>query len=244
MRSLTLSQESIFQNIWYSVCSILPYWLIGWHIRDTGKHTKPLRYALYPHTCTHTHSLLTPVNGCVKRRRYSAGWQASSVGVWVCLFCASAGGDCIRESHTQLHSPGDFCQPVILPSTPPSFLPTSAAHCWNRSTRYNGGAMRSKYAPPPSCPSALSHPLPPPSGNRKQATAPPWTRRGWLRRHGHSQPQHPDLPATTAIYTATLERSGLQHLAWNVHTYKTNSHHRLKMLISANLNEKGEIGKI
>lgn len=32
------------------------------------------------------------------------------------------GGDSIRQSHTLLRSPGDYCQPVILPCTPPSSL--------------------------------------------------------------------------------------------------------------------------
>lgn len=151
------------------------------------------------------------------------------------------GGDCIRASHTQLHSPGDLWQPVILPCTPPSSLPFFAALCWNRSTTYNRGAMRSKCAP--TFPSLCTL-TPATSTVQQQKTSygPLWTHRGWLRRDRQSQPQHADLAATTAIYTATLEQTGFQPLIWNVYVYKTNLHQRHKMLISTNLNEKEKIG--
>lgn len=92
--------------------------------------------------------------------------------------------------------------------------------------------MRSKYVLHPT---ALPHPLPLPSSNRKQATV--WPPVDTQRRDRHSQPQHANLPATTAIYTATLEQSAFQFLVW-----KTNL--QLKMLIAAKLNENGKIGKM
>ena len=64
--------------------------------------------------------------------------------VCVCVFVWER--DCIRESHTQLHSPGDLCQPVILPCTPPSSLLLTAEIGQPHIMK---GATRGKYAPPP-----------------------------------------------------------------------------------------------
>ena len=47
-----------------------------------------------------------------------------------------------------------------------------------------------------------------------------WPPMDWLQRDRQNQPQHADLPATTAIYTGTLEQSGFQYLVWNVHTQR------------------------
>lgn len=66
---------------------------------------------------------------------------------------------------------------------------------------------------------------------------PPLTCRGCLQREKQRQPQHANLPATTAIYKATLEQSRFQRLIWNVHTDKTNLCYWLKRLICANVNE-------
>lgn len=70
---------------------------------------------LHSQTCAH----LPAVNGSVKGKD---AWKEEELGGSVCLLCVSVGSDSIRQSHTQLHSPGDFCQPVILLCTPPSLV--------------------------------------------------------------------------------------------------------------------------
>lgn len=151
-------------------------------------------------------------------------------------------GDCIRTSHTQFHSPGDLWQPVILPCTPPSSLLSFAALCWNRSTTYNAGAMRSKCAPTFQSLCTLT-PATSTVQQQKTSYGPLWAHRGRLRKDRQSQPQHADRAATTAIYTATLEQTRFQPIVWNVYIYKTNLHQWPKTLISTNLNEREKIGK-
>lgn len=126
------------------------------------------------HTSTHTSHLVMDV-----LRGRNTWWDGRQL-VCLCLFsvsvCAKEGGDCIRESHTQFHSPGDLCQPVILPCTPPVSPPSSAAHCRNRSTTHNAGAMRSKcVAPALSLSSPNIHVTSTVQQEKKQAMAPPWT---------------------------------------------------------------------
>lgn len=129
----------------------------------------------------------------------------------VCEGGGGGGGACIRQSHTQLCSPGDHCQPVILPCTPPSFLSVSTPHYWNRSTTYNARATRSKQ-PPTRC--YLYR------GNKEKQAGPPlWTERGRVPGDRHSQPQHPDLSATTTIQAATPEWSRID-LTWENSTSK------------------------
>lgn len=66
------------------------------------------------------------------------------------------------------------------------------------------------------------------------------THTGRRRTDRHSQPQHQDLPATTAIYKATLEQSRFRRLVRNVCTLARRIlAKRLRMLISEKLNDEG-----
>lgn len=89
----------------------------------------------------------------------------------------------------------------------------------------------------PPCPPALPHPVTFNVRPQEASYGPPWT-------HWQSQPQHADLPATTAIYTATLEQSRFQHLVHNVHLAVTNLQQQPEVLTSSKLNEKGGGGEL
>lgn len=103
--------------------------------KEIPKHTQPL------------HLLMDVLKG----KNTWFGWRAVSV----CLFCVSVGGGVTALGN---HTPSSSHQGTSVSLwfrhvTPPSSLPSCAAHCRNRSTTYNGGAMRSKYVHPSPCPS-------------------------------------------------------------------------------------------
>ena len=127
------------------------------------------------------------------------------VCVCVCVFVCER--DCIRESHTQLHSPGDLCQPVILPCTPPSFLLLTAEIGQPHIMK---GATRGKYAPP-----SAHLPVPLRAHTRylyrptteKQAMTPHGHTGGRLSRDRHSQPQHANLQPQQPFTQPRLSRA-------------------------------------
>lgn len=111
------------------------------------------------------------------------GWKAVNVCVFVLCECGGGWGDYIRESHTQLHSPGDSCQPVILPCTP---LPARSLPLLLTAEIGQPHIMQGQWGAstcnPPQPPSTLSLCSPPPCYlypfcKREQAMAP----------HGHSE---------------------------------------------------------
>lgn len=120
----------------------------------------------------------------------------------------------VRHSVTALenHTPcsthqGTSVSLWFCPVTPPSSLLSSAAHSWNRSTTYNGGAMRSKYAPHPTLSPQRS--LPPTfylhrPAAESQPRPPVDTRRLAAERQAH--------PATTS--RPPSHNSHLQRHAW------------------------------